>query len=178
MILWEIFKALNSDRAGLDSGADYVYNIFKREKQHHKEATSMEREVVFAERMEVCQGHPEKAEIFWLEQMLIKAGYPYYFNFWEELKPTPFNQDGGKPEKDIDWNTYKFLIEVDKTTEDGIAQIIVCFNTKGDPKLLEIVETKLAAGKESPTAEDSLVFYELSAEQAMEIIEKFFKETK
>ena len=66
------------------------------------------------------------------------------------------------------------MIEVDRTTEDGITQIIVCFNTKGDPKLLEIVKTKMAVGKESPTAEDSLIFYELSAEQAIEIIEKFF----
>lgn len=138
----------------------------------------MEREVVFAERMEVCQGHPEKAEIFWLEQMLIKADYPYYFNFWEELKPTPFNQDGGNPEKDIDWDTYDFLIEVSKPAGDGFAQIIVCFDTKSDPKLLKIVGTKLAAGKESQTAADSLIYYELTAEQAMEIIGKFFKEAK
>ena len=37
MILWEIFKALDNIHAGLDSGTECVYNIFIREKQHHKE---------------------------------------------------------------------------------------------------------------------------------------------
>lgn len=37
MILWEIYNALDNIHAGLDSGTECVYNIFKREKQHHKE---------------------------------------------------------------------------------------------------------------------------------------------
>lgn len=134
----------------------------------------MEREVVFAERMEVCQNHPEKAEIFWLEQMLMKEGYPYFFNFWEELRPTPFNQDGGDPES-IDWNNYNFLIEVGHPAGEALASISVCFNTKGDPKLLELLDMRLAAGKENPTASDGELYCGLSAESAMEIIEKYFK---
>lgn len=135
----------------------------------------MEREVVFAERMEVCQNHPERSEMFWLEQMLIKAGHPYFFNFWEDLKPTPFNQDGGDPEKDIHWDTYNFLIEVGQPAGPGLAQISVCFSTEGDSKLLELLDMRPAEGKENPTADDGELHSGITAEAAMEIIEKFFK---
>lgn len=134
----------------------------------------MEREVVFAERMEVCQNHPERSEIFWLEQMLIKAGHPYFFNFWEDLKPTPFNQDGGDPEKDIDWDTYNFLIEIGQPVGSGLAQISVCYRIEGDSKL-ELLDMRPAAGKENPTEIDGELHSGLTAEAAMEIIEKFFK---
>lgn len=134
----------------------------------------MEREVVFAERMEVCQSHQEKAEIFWLEQMLIKAGFPYSFNFWEDLKPV-FGGDNGADSESIDWDTYKFLIEVGHPAGAGLSQISVCFNTDGDSKLLEILDMRPAEGKENPTSDDGELYSGLSAEQAMEIIEKFFE---
>ena len=135
----------------------------------------MERKVVFAERMEACKNHPEKSEIFWLEQMLIEAGYPYFFNFWEDLRPTSFEQDGGNPEKDIDWNTYKFLIEVGEPAGHGLSQISVCLNTEGDSKLLELLDMRPAEGKENVTATDGELHSGITAEEAMEIIKKFFE---
>ena len=130
----------------------------------------MEREVVFPERMEVCQKHPDKAEIFWLEQMLIKAGYPYYFNFWEDLRPVFGGEEDGDPES-IDWNTYKFLIEVGRPADSEVSPISVCFSRQGDQKLLELLYIGPAAGGEPVERLD----FGLSAEAAMEIIEKFFE---
>ena len=130
----------------------------------------MEREVVFPERMEVCQNHPDKAEIFWLEQMMIKAGYPYYFNFWEDLRPVFGGEEDGDPES-IDWDTYKFLIEVGRPAGNSMAEISVCFSRQGDPKLLELLHIGLAEGEE-PVEK---LHFELSAEAAMEIIENYFK---
>ena len=127
------------------------------------------------ERMNVCRNHLERQEIFYLEKMLIEAGYPYFFNFWEDLKPTPFNQDGGDPEKDIDWNTYNFLIEVGRPAGYGLSAISVSFNTKGDNKLLELLDMRNAMDKENPTAEDGELLCGLKAEEAMEIIEKYFE---
>lgn len=130
----------------------------------------MEREVVFPQRMEVCQNHPDKSEIFWLEQMLIKAGYPYYFNFWEDLRPVFGGEKDGDPES-IDWNTYKFLIEIGRPAESVICPISVCFSRQGDQKLLELLHIGQTAGGE-PVEE---LHFELSAEAAMEIIENFFE---
>ena len=131
----------------------------------------MEREVVFPERMEVCQNHPDKAEIFWLEQMLIKADYPYYFNFWEDLRPVFGGEEDGDPES-IDWNTYKFLIEVGRPAGNSHAEISVCFNREGDPKLLELLEIRTQDNHEEATEK---LYFGLSAEAAMEIIENYFK---
>ena len=138
----------------------------------------MKREIVFPERMEVCQNHPERSEIFWLEQMLIKAGHPYHFNFWEDLRPTPFNHEGGDPES-IDWDSYEFMIEITPPAGEGRSKINVYFNSQGDPKLLQLFDTHPAAGvKEFPSSWDTVAFYELSAERAMEIIENIFKGAK
>ena len=138
----------------------------------------MEREVVFKERMDVCLNHPEKAEIFWLEQMLIKAGYPYHFNFWDELKAVFGGGADGDPEKDIDWNTYNFLIQIGEPVGNRLTEISVCFSSQGDGKLLEVLDMREAAGDQNPNVDDGKLVSGLSAEQAMEIIEEFFKTAK
>lgn len=125
------------------------------------------------ERMEVCRNHTEKQELFLLEKMLIETEYPYYFNFWEDLRPV-FGEPEGDPES-IDWNTYNFLIEVGRPAGYGYSQISVCFNTKGDPKLLELLDMRPAEGKQNPTADDGTLHCGLTAKEAMEIIENFFK---
>lgn len=125
------------------------------------------------ERFEVCRNHPEKGSIFYLEKMLLEAGYPYFFNFWEDLRGR-----FGEPDKDpesIDWNEYNFLIEVGRPAGCGIAEISVCFNTRGDKKLLELLDMRGAMDKENPTAEDGELHCGLTAEAAMEIIEKYFE---
>lgn len=158
MILWEIFRAVDLC-AGIDSGAEFVYNILQG-KQQYKEGIIMS-ELAEA-RMEVCHNHPERQQIFHLEKMLIEAGYPYYFNFWEDLRPTPFNQDGGDPEKDIDWDAYNFLIEVGSGAGDDYAAIAVTFS-RDNKTLLEVVE-------ENRTRYDNY-----TSEQAMELIEGYFQ---
>lgn len=168
MILWEIFKAVSC--AGLVSGMDCVYNIFEG-KQHYKEGVIMKE--LAEQRFEVCRNHPEKEAIFYLEKMLIEAGYPYYFNFWEDLR----GRFGG-PDRDpesIDWNEYRFMIEIGAPTTCGVAEISVCFNTKGDPKLLELLDLRSEVDNIFATAEDGELHCGLTAEAAMEIIEKYFK---
>lgn len=125
------------------------------------------------ERFNVCRNHPEKEAIFCLEKMLIEAGHPYFFNFWEDLQG-----HFGEPDKDpesIDWKSYNFLIEIGRPAGYGLSEISVCFNTNGDPELLELLDMRVAAGMENPTAADGALYCGLSAEEAMEIIEKYFK---
>lgn len=131
----------------------------------------MKREVVFPERMEVCQRHPERAEIFWLEQMLIKAGYPYYFNFWEDLRPVFGGEPDGDPES-IDWNTYNFLIEIGRPA--GAAFPMISIVPALEENRLNLFDMT-AADKQQlrpDVCEDHL---KLSAEEAMEMIETYFK---
>jgi hypothetical protein len=168
MILWKIFEAVST---GLASDKENIYNIFQG-KQQYKEGDIMK--TMAEERMEACAGHPEKQQIFYLEKMLLEAGYPYFFNFWEELRPTPF-QEEGDPEKDIDWEHYNFLIEIGRPAGYGYSQISVCFDQSGDGTLLELLDMRPAEGKKKPTAEDGELYSGLTAEQAMEIIENFFK---
>ena len=171
MLLWEITKAIDTHCAGLVSGMDCVYNIFKG-KQHYKEGIIME--TLAAKRFEVCRNHPEKEAIFYLEKLLIEAGYPYHFNFWDELKGR-----FGEPDKDpesINWNEYPFLIEIGRPATCGISEISVCFNTQeGDPKLLELLDMRMVIDNLDASAEDGELHCDLTAEAAMEIIEKYFK---
>lgn len=124
--------------------------------------------------MELCERHPEKEQIFYLAKMLQEAGYPFYFNFLEDLRPTPMDHDGRDPEADIDWDSYKFLIEVGHLAGDELAQLSICFNSEGDDELLELLDMRPADGKPDAKAEDGELTRDLTAEAIMEIIEKFF----
>lgn len=124
-------------------------------------------------RFEVCRNHPEKEAIFYLEKMLIEAGYPYFFNFWDDLKGR-LGQPDADPES-IDWNEYGFRIEIGAPTTCGVAEISVCFNTKGDPELLELLDMRHLINNIDATAEDGELHCGLTAEAVMEIIEKYFK---
>jgi len=125
-------------------------------------------------RLEVCADHPKQQNIFFLEKMLLEAGFPYYFNFWDDLRPTPYNQEGGDPEKDIDWDNYHFIIEL----EHGAGMLFPLMSVELDPEgnLILMDAREAAAAMTLPeNLNDVAVFYEgLTPEQAMEIIEKFF----
>lgn len=124
----------------------------------------------------ICKKHPERREIFKLAELIDNAGRPYFFNFFEDLRPTPFDHDGGDSETDIDWSRYKFLIEVGNPVGYGLAQMSVCFNQKGDKTLLELLDMRRAEKLEKPTAMDGDLTRDLTAEAAMKLIEKFFEE--
>lgn len=125
-------------------------------------------------KMESCKDHPEKQQIFCLEKMLDEAGYPYFFNFREDLKPVFGGGEDGDPES-IDWNSYHFLIEIGQPAGYGLSQISVCFNRDGDQKLLELLDLRSAADMENPTAKDGELHTDMTAEGCMRIIEKFFE---
>lgn len=120
-------------------------------------------------RFSACKNHPERQEIFKLESLLIRADYPYYFNVWEELRPTPFNSEPGNPETDINWDEYNFLIQIGAPVGTGLTEISICFNTEGDKTLLELLDLRNA------NAEGGELHRDLNAEQAMELIKEFFK---
>lgn len=124
-------------------------------------------------RMNACRNHPEKKQIFYLEKMLLEAGYPYFFNFWEDLRPVFGGEEDGDPES-IDWDHYNFLIELGNPAGFAISMISVCFNQKGDRELLELLDMRAAGDKENPTAEDGELHVDMTAEGCMEIIEEFF----
>ncbi len=126
-------------------------------------------------RVEVCAGHPKQQNIFFLEKMLLEAGYPYYFNFWEDLRPTPFNQDGGDPEKDIDWETYHFIIELEHPASTPYPLMSIEIDTDG---LLLITDMRPTAEAKLPASDIDRVavsYPGLEPEAAMEVIEDFFK---
>lgn len=124
-------------------------------------------------RMEVCASHPKQQQIFHLEKMLLEAGFPYYFNFWEELRPTPFNQEGNDPES-IDWDNYHFCIEFERGAGMEYPLMSVEIDSEG---LLFITDMRPAAAQNIPASEIDRVsenYTGLTSEQAMEIIEEFF----
>lgn len=171
MILWKIFKALENS-AGIDSDRDFVYNIFKSECRR-----DFFMDDIAKARFEVCKNHPKQQEIFKLEQLLIKAGYPYFFNFWDDLRPTPFNHDGGNPEMDIDWERYIFFIDVYHRNMNIPSKVRVCLNQEQGNSLLDIVSI-LDDYYPIPSHEVPEIYSKcrgiptsgISAEQAMEII--------
>lgn len=129
------------------------------------------------ERMKACENHPEKQQIFHLEKMLIEAGYPYFFNFWEDLRPVFGGEEQEDPES-IDWDKYRFLIEVGQFAGCGYSQISVCFNQEGDRTLLELLDMRPAQGMERATAKDGILHRNLTSEDCMRIIEDFFGSMK
>ena len=114
--------------------------------------------------------HPKQLEIFKLEKLLIAAGRPYYFNFWEDMQPA----FGGDPEPDcdsIDWDLYNFQIDVDQHTKAGpVPCFSVQLSTGEDHTLLDLWNLH-------PDAEHDLL-KGLKAEQVVEMIENFFKAAK
>lgn len=125
------------------------------------------------DRIKVCEKHPERKAIFELEQLLSEAGVPYFFNFWEDLRPTPFN-----PELDpesINWDNYGFLLTVGEPVNFDLAAISVTFNTDGDSKTLELLDmTEAAKRSETPCAHEGTLYRGLDARSAAEIIKHVY----
>lgn len=117
-------------------------------------------------RLKVAEKHPEKLEMFKLEAELIKAGLPYFFNFWEDIRPV-FGGEKEDPER-INWDTYPFWMEIEDPEKGKTME--VCFNRDWEPTLLNIDE--IIPGKRGAT------YIGTTAEEAIEIIKKYFEEAK
>ena len=147
MILYEICKAIEKHCAGLASGTDCVYNILK-EKQH-KEGEGM------------TDKNKEAAEIFWLAQLMREAGLNFYFNFEDD-----------RESQEIFDEEYEYMIETQTGELIGSRAPITVFQRDEG---LELLDMRPAMGKRNVCDSDGKLYFGLSAEQAMEIIEEFFK---
>ena len=116
-------------------------------------------------RLKVAEKHPEKLEMFKLEAELIKAGYPYVFNFWEDIRPV-FGGEEEDPER-INWDTYPFWMEIRNggyTADTTMME--VCFS-KDEPEML-VVDEIVPGGTGAS-------YIGVSAEKAIEVIKKYFE---
>ena len=112
-------------------------------------------------RLKVAEKHPEKLEMFKLEALLIEAGIPYFFNFWEDVRPV-FGGEEMDPES-INWDTYPFWMEIED--QDG-KKMEVCFHRDWEPTMLgvdEIIPGEVGAS-----------YRGLSAKEALEVIQRYF----
>lgn len=107
-------------------------------------------------RLGACRNHPEKREIFLLEKLLIEAGYPYFFNLWEDLRPTPFDQEEKDPETAIDWERYNFTILMEDFTDWPRPIIAVYFSV--DKKLLTVEDVEKGIKYDNYTAEQAMEY--------------------
>lgn len=126
-------------------------------------------------RMAACENHPKQHEIFYLEKMLLEAGYPYFFNFWEDLRPTPFEQEEKDLEKAIDWEHYYFNIQINRKAMAPAPDLSIEVSESGKLVLNDFREAIAAglSGKDMVAAR--VIHKDITAEQAMEIIENFFE---
>lgn len=126
--------------------------------------------------MEICGEHEQQQQMFHLVQMLSDAGYPFYFNFLEDLAPDPFRQDGGDPETDIDWDEYNFFVELERGAGAEYPLLSVSIDDDG---LLNLVDMRASAENNltGDAAEDAAIWHKgITSEEAMDFIEKFFNE--
>lgn len=112
------------------------------------------------------KAHPEATEIFSLEKLMQEAGFNYWFNY---------NDDCGMDDDFFD-EEYEYLIETQTGELIGLRAVITVFQR--DNGLLELLDMRPARGKESPSDSDGELHTGLSASDAMEIIEEFFKTAK
>ena len=127
---------------------------------------------VAEEKMAACADHPERREIFELERLLDESDYPYYFNYREDLRPTPFGQ---MPDDAINWDSYIFLIEVGRLAGKDLAELSITFSTSGDNEKLELLDMRCAREIENPSAKDGEMSYGLTAETCFEIIKSYYE---
>ena len=123
-------------------------------------------------RMAACENHPKQHEIFYLEKMLLEAGYPYFFNFWEDLRPTPFEPEKD-PEKDIDWEHYYFNIQINREAMAPVPDLSIEVSENGKLILNDFGDAIKAGLTGKDMIEARVIHNDITAEQAMEIIEKF-----
>ena len=112
--------------------------------------------------MDFLKTHPEATEIIKLAEILDDGGFGFYFNLEDDI------QSG----EDIFDNEYEYMIEMQTGELIGSRAPITVFQRSDG---LEVLDMRPARGKEFPADSEGELHCGLSAAQAMEIIEKFFK---
>ena len=107
-------------------------------------------------------------EIFKLEELLKESEIPFYFNYREENRPTPF---GG--ESNIDWSKEQLVITVGPPTGRFFENAITILADA--PENAE-VQNRVSVNIDDPETDDLEigVHYNLTAEQAFELIKEQF----
>ena len=120
--------------------------------------------------MEVCQDHPEAEEIFKLAQLLTDAGYDFWFNVQDDYKQYAST--------DVFGEDYEYVIETQtgELISGCRAPITVFWNRYGEGgDGLELLDMRPAREEFFPEEDAGELHTGLSAQQAMEIIEEFYK---
>lgn len=101
-------------------------------------------------------------EIFKLAQLMKEAGFNYYFNY----------DDDSKAGDEVFDEEYEYMIETQTGELIGSRTPITVFQRNDG---LELLDMRPARGKEFPADGDGELHSGLTAEEAMDIIEKFFE---
>lgn len=114
-------------------------------------------------------------EMFLLVEMLEEASFPFFFNLYDDLRPTPFGQ---LSLDDIDWEHYGLAVEVGKPVAVGLAEISIIMSTGESKDLLELLDMRPAL--ENPniteiTPDDGKLTKDMTAKQCFEVIKKYYE---
>lgn len=106
--------------------------------------------------------------IFKLEELLKESEIPYYFNYREENRPTPF---GG--ESNVDWSKEQMVITIGPPTGRVWENAITILGNNSE---IAEVPHRVSVNIDEPETDDyeQAVYYNLTAEQAFEIIKEQF----
>lgn len=123
----------------------------------------------FIEGMKYAENHQKQHEFFQLDKMISEAGYPYASTFWEE------NFNGGDPEKNIDWDSFYFNIQIcGAGMPFPIISVEIADNGKLNLKDFRNAQD-IEIRSEEQLRELCIAYDGITSEQAMEIIDDYFR---
>lgn len=114
-------------------------------------------------------------EMFSLVELLEEASFQFFFNLYDDLRPTPFGQ---LSPDDIDWEHYGLAIEVGGPVAVGLAEISIIMSTGESKELLELLDMRPAL--ENPniteiTPDDGKLTKDMTAKQCFEVVKKYYE---
>lgn len=123
----------------------------------------------FIDGMKYVENHPKQHEFFYLDKMISEAGYPYASTFWKE------NFNGGDPEKNIDWDSFYFNIQIcGAGMPFPIISVEIADNGKLNLKDFRNAQD-IEIRSEDQLRELCIAYDGITSEQAMEIIDDYFR---
>lgn len=106
--------------------------------------------------------------IFKLEELLKESGIPFFFNYREENRPTPF---GG--ESNIDWSKEQLVITIGPPTGRIFENAITIL---GNASVNAEIPNRVSVNIDEPETDELEigVYYNLTGEQAFELVKEQF----